>query len=123
MKLIFNNKNELDVKVVEEGPEFYDNANRRVLTVQAAPDSAGLDALDALLANPDNLKTLKVTDEGTEEVDIFTNYCIKMELAKKTVPTGEGVDEYGNPATDERIQFKLGRYTPIELKLIQLGIM
>lgn len=121
MKIVLNNQKELPVLWVEEGPEYYDNANRRVLTVQAAHGAVSLDVLDGWLSSPGNLEPLKVMDEETGATDIFDHYCIKMELGKKTVPAGEAAD--GMPITEERIQFKLGRYTPIELKLMQLELL
>lgn len=120
-KIVFDNGTEIECVYVEEGPIFYNNANRRMLTVQVDPKEIGLDDLDALLSNSDNLAKLKNVNEENGAEDSFIYYQIKIEMAKKPVPIGQ--DEDGTELTEERIVFKLGRYTPIEIKLVQLGLM
>lgn len=119
-KIVFANQAELACLLVEEGPEFYDNANRRVLTVQAAKSAAGLDELDTLLGSAANLTKLRHVNTENGAEDIFDNYQIKMELSARPVSVGQAED--GQVLTEDRIVFKLGRLTPIELKLAQLGL-
>ena len=144
MKVIFKNGTELSCLRVEEAPVYYDNANRRALTVEAARTAISLDDLDALLANSESTTSLRVTNEvqmpvcgedgallyaedGTPQMqtveaeDRFEHYSLLMEMAAK--PVAVGIDEFGGDITESRIVFKLGRLTPIEIKLAMLGLL
>ncbi len=120
-KIILVDNTEIPALWVEEGSEYYRDANRRVLTVQTPKSAIGLDALDTLLADAGNLAEVRCRNEENGAQDSFANYSIKMSLAVKNVPVGE--DEYGAAITEERIEFKLARLTPVELKLKAAGML
>ena len=118
---IFSNNQSFPALRVEEGPEYYQDANRRVLTVQLPKNAVSLDALDALLANVENLAEVRHQNDENGAQDVFSNYSINMGLAVKNVPVGE--DEDGAAITEERIEFKLARLTPMESRLKAAGLL
>lgn len=111
-KIVFANGQELAARWFEESAEFYDNAQRRVLIVRVPKDAMGLDALDALLSDSENVAKIKNTHEESGAEGVYDHYEIKMELAVRAMPVG--VDEDGAETTEEQIVFKLGRLTEQE---------
>ncbi len=120
-KLIFSNGEEINVVRVEEGPEFYDNAQRRVLRAEVQSGEAGLEDINTLLSNGTNLAQIRHVNTENGAEDVFDNYKVKMELAVRQVAVGQ--NSYGEELTEEHIIFKLGRLTPVELRLQELGVM
>lgn len=100
----------LKIISARENREIYDGADRETLCVYISPDTVTLDALNKLLNSVQNLKEITVTQNDTKT--IYNDYCIKMRLSCEK--------EY---STDETVIIKLGRYTTVEKKLSELGVL
>ena len=107
-----------------EEPIYFDNANRRQLRFECDPSVISLDALNTILSDPANLKSLELHNDG-EAMDgnpasdpstsIYDNYTIKIECAMKPVPVGNDAETNAEIRAD-RICFTLGRKTPTEIE-------
>lgn len=91
-----------------------------MLTVEVAA-TEGLGAVNEILSDAASLAQVKHVNEEAQAEDVFDNYQLKMSLSLKPIVVGE--DETGQVKTEERIVFELGRLTPIEIKLAQLGLL
>lgn len=123
MYVKFADGTELPYIEAMEGPEYYDNAQRRVLRLQIDPAVTTLDAVNALASDPDKLASLTLVndDQNPALTSVYDNYGIKISLSLEPVTIGEDKDT-GATIRAERISLALGRYTPIELQLMRLGI-
>lgn len=129
MKIKFANDTEIEYLEAYEGPEFFDGASRRVLKVITRPGIIGLDALNTILSTEANCSQLTLTNESPDVndptalpiINIYDHYQLKMSIGQEPMVVGENA-ETGEQVKEDRIVFKLGRLTPIEIKLKQLGL-
>ena len=105
----------------KEQPEFYDNANRRVLEINFAKDTVSLDALDHLVSNIENVKKIVLINELEKMENIFDYYQIKMQVSCAPVVVSRD-ESTCIEKKEEQITLKLGRLTPIEQQLAALGV-
>lgn len=109
-------------EAIETG-EFYDGAQRRTLSVRLI-DPLSLDEVQNTLRDPQNTASVTLAcyeDETLIAETIYERYEIKIEIAQRPVVVGVN-EETGEEMKEERISFKLGRLTPIEIKLAALGL-
>ena len=125
-KIKFANGTEWVHEEAVETSEFYDGTTRRTLTVRLAPDKGvALDAVNDVLSNSANTDSVTLSNYGDDGALIgqcvYDHYQIKIEVAQR--PTVVGSDEItGEETKADRISFRLGRLTPIEIKLAALGL-
>lgn len=123
MTVKFANGKELPYLEAYEAPEYYDNANRRVLRLVFDPAQAALEEVNALASDTDDLMTLTLINDSQNPsaVSVYHNYGLKLGVSLEPVVIGEDAAT-GAEIRAERITLKLGRYTPIELQLMRLGL-
>lgn len=135
--IIFSDGTKLPCKRVEEGPLFFDGQQRRALTIHISPAEVGFDALDALLRDEDKTMhlmhlndavptTRAVQSKGEEAIgmveealgeakDLFDDYTLRVELAKRGVPNG--TDVFGEEMKEDTLVAVLARKTALERKV------
>ena len=125
-KINFANGTEWVHEEALETSEFWDGTTRRTLTVRLAPaNGVTLDAVNAVLSEPANTDSVMLSNYGDDGAligqGVYDHYQVKIEVAQR--PTVVGADEtMGEELKEDRISFKLGRLTPIEIKLAALGL-
>jgi hypothetical protein len=101
-----------------EDEEFYNNANRRVLTIECASGAIGLDALNGLLTE-ENTATITLTNDEEEITNIFEGYVLKLSMGVKQRVTSQ---TDGPTIVEDYIEIKLAKRTYIEQMLHNLGL-
>ena len=126
LTITFNDANHTQVEYIHalEGPEYFDNANRRSLRFELKKDEISLDTLNALLTQ-ENCKTLTLHNDGqpTEDNDqttdpvtsVYENYSIKGKCSCEPVVVGHDEDTNAE-IKEDRIIFVLYRKTPTEIE-------
>ncbi len=111
MKIKFKNGLELQHLVAIETEEFYDNAQRRTLTVNFNPQIVSFEELNNA-ATFENTKSLEFSSDESGEVQkqAFEDYCIKISVKLHT------------ENEQEVLTLKLGKLTVIEKQLLALGL-
>ena len=133
MEIKFANGQGMEFTASFEGEEYYNGYSRRVLTVEFDPDKTGIDRLNRVLSDEDNLAQITLTgtapvraDQQTAAVretvtNIFDGYVLKLECGIKSVLRQPETN--GMPAVyTEKLIAKLGRRTYIEQALKNLGL-
>ena len=135
MKAIFANGAEVTYLNAVETEEFWGGGSRRTLTFTCAPDAVSIDALNAILSDAANTKTLAlqgaiVTPEErdgetvaveTPVTNIYEGYTMKLAVGiDKVLVQPESPDSAAVYA--DRLVFKLGKPTYIEAQLAKLGL-
>jgi hypothetical protein len=101
-----------------EGEEFYNNANRRVLTISCDKDAMGLDDLNNLLTET-SLSSISLINEELQTTNILEGYVLKLAVGIKQKVTPQ-VDAPN--IVEDYIEIKLAKRTYIEQQLFDLGI-
>ena len=136
MKITFKNGSELNCIEAVEHEEFCLGSNRHVLTVICEQDAISLDALNAILGDTANAKTVSIENMVQEEKVVngnlvvteipvekpYEGYTMKLKVGvEPALVQPEGPDSAAVYA--DRLVFKLGRPTFIEQRLAAIGIM
>ena len=86
----------------KEQPEFYDNANRRVLEINFAKDTVSLDALDHLVSNIENVKKIVLINE----LEKMENIWEKRKKFLQSVPPDLWEDRWNRENADRSDYFR-----------------
>ena len=135
MNIKFLNGTNFNYLNAVETEEYYNGASRRTLTFEAEPGVIGVDALNAVLSDEANTKSITLTgdevaildEQGnptgkyTRAVNIYDGYVLKCKCGIENklvqVETTETAAVYA-----DRIIFKLAKRTYIEEQLKNLGL-
>ena len=135
MKIIFKNGAEVTYLNAVETEEYWGGSSRRTLTFTCAPDAVSIDALNAVLSDSANLKSIElhgefqtqeIRDDGIKDVkipvtNIYEDYTKKLRVGIEPVLVQP--ESPDRPVLyEDRLVFKLGRPTFIEQQLAALGI-
>ena len=135
MKAIFTNGAELPYLNAIETEEFWGGSSRRTLTFTCTPDAVSIDALNEILSDAGNTRTLTLEgliaaqeerDGETVEtqipvINIYEGYTLKLKIGiDKVLVQPESPD--GPALYGDRLVFKLGKPTFIEQQMARLGI-
>ena len=118
-----------------ETEEYYNGASRRTLTFEAEPGVIGVDALNAVLSDEANTKSITLTGdevaildeqgnptgEYTRAVNIYDGYVLKCKCGIENKLVQAETPETAAVYAD-RIIFKLAKRTYIEEQLKNLGL-
>lgn len=121
MKAIFGNGQSVEYLRAVETEEYWGGSSRRTLTFTCAANACGVDALNEILGEADNVRTLALENEELGVTNCYEGYTMKLsvgvarELAQPESPDSPAVYE-------DRLVFKLGMPTFIEKQLQRLGI-
>lgn len=125
MKIKLANGTEFEYERAEETSEFYDNANRRTLTLRMKPEGLTLDAVNAAFSDAAATASLALTNYNEDGSifarNIYDHYSIKISVSCEPVAVGEDA-ETGAELKADRIIVKLGKLTYIEQQLAALGL-
>ena len=135
MKIIFKNGAEVTYLNAVETEEYWGGSSRRTLTFTCAPDAVSIDALNAVLSDSANLKSIElhgefqtqeIRDDGIKDVkipvtNIYENYTLKLSVGiDRVLVQPESPDSAAVYA--DKLVFKLGRPTYLEQQMAALGI-
>lgn len=80
-----NGKELTTIRPAEEGLIYYDNANRRVLTLYISPDYS-MDEVEGILQDGlQEVTNATQLETGEEQATKFSGYTVLVEIAKKQV--------------------------------------
>ncbi len=107
----FKNGTQLEHLSAFETSEFYDNAERRTITVDFSPQTVSFEELNNA-ATFENTKELEFSSDESSEVtkQLLEDYCIKISVKLHT------------QSEQEVLTLKLGKLTVIEKQLLALGL-
>lgn len=114
------NNSTFDFRMAFEGEEFFNGSNRRVLTLECKKtDEISIDTLYSRLSSETNTATIKLINDEDIVTNTLGGYVLLLAVGIKQRYI-ENLDL--PPETEDYIEIKLGKRTPIEQQLFDLGI-
>ena len=116
MKIEFANGKTIEYLNAVISEEYANGASRSVITFECDPAAAGVDEINAVLSDENNVATITLTDDKGIQ-SIHDGYILKLKVGLESVPqyTEDG------PQYSERLVFKLGKLTYSDQKIKQLS--
>lgn len=120
LKIIFSDtdRTEQTYLMALETEEYYNGSSRRTLTFDIARDEANIEALDVLCSTESNVAKLELVNEEMDVTNIYDGYVLKLKVGVEPKLIDPETQTY-----EDRVILKLGKRTPIEEKLHELGVM